>query len=304
LVKTKGEINLLKRRKFLYWAGSALGLALGSRSLIAKTSASKAIASQSATQSAATYRFVALGDVGTGNIGQLAIADVMNHYYQQHPFKLVLMAGDNIYDDGDIQRVGATFGRPYRFLRKQQVPFYAVLGNHDILTNNGVDQVNYSAFNMDGRYYTFTQGIAQFFALDSNSNADWTRQLAWLEKNLAASTATWKIVFAHHPLYSSGLHGSSEELINLLSPLFSRYGVQLYINGHDHNYERTESIEGTTYLTCGAGAATRPVFSSDWTAYSSARLSFATIDVYPERLAIQGIGKDGEVFDQGEITIN
>jgi 3',5'-cyclic AMP phosphodiesterase CpdA len=214
------------------------------------------------------------------------------------------MAGDNIYDDGDIQRVGATFGRPYRFLRKQQVPFYAVLGNHDILTNNGVDQVNYSAFNMDGRYYTFTQGIAQFFALDSNSNADWTRQLAWLEKNLAASTATWKIVFAHHPLYSSGLHGGSEELINLLSPLFSRYGVQLYINGHDHNYERTESIEGTTYLTCGAGAATRPVFSSDWTAYSSARLSFATIDVYPERLAIQGIGKDGEVFDQGEITIN
>jgi 3',5'-cyclic AMP phosphodiesterase CpdA len=228
----------------------------------------------------------------------------MNHCYQLHPFKLVLMAGDNIYDDGDIQRVGATFGRPYRFLRKQQVPFYAVLGNHDILTNNGVDQVNYSAFNMDGRYYTFTQGIAQFFALDSNSNADWTRQLAWLEKNLAASTATWKIVFAHHPLYSSGLHGGSEELINLLSPLFSRYGVQLYINGHDHNYERTESIEGTTYLTCGAGAATRPVFSSDWTAYSSARLSFATIDVYPERLAIQGIGKDGEVFDQGEITIN
>jgi 3',5'-cyclic AMP phosphodiesterase CpdA len=298
----------LKRRKFLYWAGSALGLALGSRSLIAKTSASKAIATQSATQSvtasASSFRFVALGDVGTGNIGQLAIADVMNHYYQQHPFKLVLMAGDNIYDVGDIQRVGATFGRPYRFLRKQQVPFYAVLGNHDILTNNGVDQVNYSAFNMAGRYYTFTEGIAQFFALDSNSNADWTGQLKWLEENLAASIATWKIVFAHHPLYSSGLHGSSEELINLLSPLFSRYGVQLYINGHDHNYERTEPIEGTTYLTCGAGATTRPVFSSDWTAYSSARLSFATIDVYPERLAIQGVGKDGEVFDQGEITIN
>ena len=298
--KTQGEINLLKRRTFFYWVSSALGLALGTRSLVAKTATSKAIASQSASP----FRFVALGDVGTGNIGQLAIADVMNRYYQQHPFKLVLMAGDNIYDVGDIQLVGATFGRPYRFLRKQQVPFYAVLGNHDIITNNGVDQVNYSAFNMDGRYYTFIQGNAQFFALDSNSNADWKGQLAWLEKTLAASTATWKIVFAHHPLYSSGLHGSSEELINLLSPLFSRYGVQLYINGHDHNYERTEPIEGTTYLTCGAGASTRPVFSSDWTAHSSARLSFATIDVYPERLAIQGIGKDGEVFDQGEIALD
>jgi 3',5'-cyclic AMP phosphodiesterase CpdA len=288
----------LKRRQFLYWVSSAFGLVLSGRYLTAKTATSEPIINQGK----ALFRFAALGDVGTGNIGQLAIADVMKHCYQKYPFKLVLMAGDNIYDVGDIQRVGATFGRPYRFLRKQQVPFYAVLGNHDILTNNGVDQVNYSAFNMDGRYYTFTEGITQFFALDSNSNADWRKQLLWLEKNLAASTATWKIVFAHHPLYSSGLHGSSEELINLLSPLFSRYGVQLYINGHDHNYERTEPIEGTTYLTCGAGATTRPVFSSDWTAYSSARLSFATIDVHPERLVIQGIDKDGEVFDQGEVV--
>ncbi|MGL5832266.1 MAG: metallophosphoesterase [Waterburya sp.] len=292
----------MKRRQFLYWVSSAFGLVLSGLYLTAKTAASKPNINQGINQKKALFRFAALGDVGTGNIGQLAIAAVMNKFYQQHPFKLVLMAGDNIYEDGEIKRVGATFGRPYRYLRKQQVPFYAVLGNHDIRSNNGEDQVNYSAFNMNGRYYTFTEGIAQFFALDSNFNADWTRQLKWLEKELAASTATWKIVLAHHPLYSSGLHGSSEELINLLSPLFARYGVQLYINGHDHNYERTEPIEGTTYLTCGAGARTRPVFSSDWTAYSSARLSFATIDVNPERLIIQGIGKDGEVFDQGEVA--
>jgi 3',5'-cyclic AMP phosphodiesterase CpdA len=291
-------LKLLKRRQFFYWVSSAFGLVLSSRYLTAKTVASKPLINQGK----ALFRFVALGDVGTGNTGQLAIADVMNKFYQQQPFKLVLMTGDNIYEDGELKKVGATFGRPYRYLRKQQVPFYAVLGNHDIRTNNGVDQVNYSAFNMDGRYYTFTQGIVQFFALDSNTNADWKTQLAWLERNLAQSTAPWKIVFAHHPLYSSGLHGSSEELIDKLSPLFASYGVQLYINGHDHDYERTEPIQGTTYLTCGAGAKTRPVFSSDWTAYASARLSFATIDVYPEHLIIQGIGKDGDVFDQGEVA--
>jgi 3',5'-cyclic AMP phosphodiesterase CpdA len=201
-------LKLLKRRQFLYWVSSAFGLVFGGHYLTARTAASKPIINQEQ----ALFRFAALGDVGTGNIGQLAIADVMNKFYQQLPFKLVLMAGDNIYEDGDIQRAEATFGRPYRFLRKQQVPFYAVLGNHDIRTNNGIDQINYSAFNMNGRYYTFTQRIIQFFALDSNANADWKTQLAWLERNLAKSTAPWKTVFAHHPLYSSGLHGSSFDM--------------------------------------------------------------------------------------------
>ena len=287
----------MKRRQLLYWGGiSGISLALGAHHGIAKASTAN---------DSPLFRFVALGDVGTGNIGQLAIADVMNDYYQQHPFKLVLMTGDNIYEDGDIRRVGATFSKPYHFLRKQEVPFYAVLGNHDVRTNNGIDQVNFASFNMGGRYYTFTQDIVQFFALDTtNSGANWTTQLDWLENNLAKSTATWKIVFGHHPLYSSGIHGSSEELIDELSPLFVRYGVQFYLNGHDHNYERTEPIEGTTYLTVGAGAKTRPVFSSDWTAHSAARLSFATIDVYPERLEIQGIGKNGKIFDRGEIIID
>ena len=290
----------MKRRKFLHWVSSGIGLAFGSRYFATQTVASENISNT--TDRSSSFRFVALGDVGTGNIGQMAIANVMNDYYQQHPFKLVLMTGDNIYENGDIRRVGATFSRPYHFLRKQQVPFYAVLGNHDIRSNNGVDQINFASFNMNGRYYTFTQDIVQYFALDTN-DAVWRTQYQWLEQNLAESNATWKIVFAHHPLYSSGLHGSSKELITMLAPLLKRYQVQLYINGHDHNYERTNPIEGTTYLTVGAGAKTRPVFSSDWTAHSAARLSFAIIDVDPERLAIQGVGKNGKVFDRGEIVI-
>ena len=287
----------MRRRDILRWGSlTGLGLALGGHYVSAATTAK-----ETAPKSASQFRFVALGDVGTGNIGQNAIAKVMNEYYRRQPFELVLLTGDNIYENGEISRVGATFSKPYHFLRKQEVPFYAVLGNHDIRTNNGVDQINFSSFNMQGRYYTFTQGIVQYFALDTNKNADWSQQLEWLEKTLASSTAPWKIVFGHHPLYSSSIHGSSPELIAKLTPLFSRYEVRLYINGHDHNYERTEPIEGTTYLTCGAGAKTRPVFRSDWTAHAAPRLSFATIDVHPERLQIQGIGKNGKVFDRGEI---
>ena len=290
----------MKRRKFLYQSAiGGLGFAFASRCL-------SAWGDDEITKpnSSPLFSFVALGDVGTGNIGQLAVAEAMDEYYRQDPFALVLLTGDNIYEDGEIEKVGKTFGRPYRFLRRNRVPFYAVLGNHDIRTNNGVDQVNYSAFNMDGRYYTWEKDIVQFFALDTNYGTSLFEQLIWLEKNLANSKAVWKIVFGHHPIYSSGFHGSSDRLIKRLVPLFERYGVQLYLNGHDHNYERTQPITGTTYLTCGAGAKLRSVGKSDWTAHSVAKLSFVTIDVYPQQLYIQGIGKDGEVFDRTNIALD
>ncbi|MEL6928160.1 MAG: metallophosphoesterase [Cyanobacteria bacterium J06600_6] len=292
----------MQRRKFINWLSGTVGLTVGSRYLLpAQTIAENSVVSP---KQAPAFRFAAIGDVGTGKAGQMAIANVMNDYYQQRPLELVLMAGDNIYEDGNIRRVGATFSKPYHYLRQQEVPFYAVLGNHDVLSNNGEDQVNFSSFNMQGRYYTFSRDLVQYFALDTNVSV-WKEQFEWLEKALAESTATWKVVLAHHPVYSSGLHGSDKRLITMLSPLFKRYGVQLYINGHDHNYERTEVIDGTTYLTVGASAKTRPIFGkSDWTAHSAARLSFATIDVYPERLEIQGIGKNGKVFDRGEIVVN
>jgi tartrate-resistant acid phosphatase type 5 len=61
---------------------------------------------------------------------------------------------------------------------------------------------------------------------------------AWLERSLAESTARWKIVVAHHPLWSSA--GSKQEqarvLRRLILPALCRY-ADLYLAGHDHTLE-------------------------------------------------------------------
>lgn len=119
---------------------------------------------------------------------------------------------------------------------------------------------------------------------------------------LAYKYPSWKIVSGHHPLYSSGYYGTNLELIKRLEPLFARYRVQLYLNGHEHHYERTKPIKGTTYLTCGTGGAElRPVGKSDWTDFSVSQWSFAAIEVYPERLEICGIDTDGNIFDRATL---
>jgi 3',5'-cyclic AMP phosphodiesterase CpdA len=303
----------LKRRQFLLLSGlSFFGLAFWGKMLRRQSSQSNqvksAIASDiaekpSRSQATPILRFISVADTGTGDRSQYAVAEAMTQYHQQKPFNLAILAGDNIYNNGEIEKISAVFERPYQPLLKQGVKFHACLGNHDIRTANGEPQVRYANFNMKGRYYTFRRDPVQFFALDTNHNADMQTQLAWLEQELSRSDATWKVVFGHHPIYSSGIYGSNQALIKSLTPLFQKYGVQLYINGHEHNYERSRPINGTTYLICGGGAGTRPVERSEWTEYSASKLSFAAYEVYSDRIEISGIGTDNRIFDRGAIAL-
>ncbi len=251
------------------------------------------------------FRFITIGDFGTGSKEQYDVANAMFRYYQNHPFQVVTLLGDNIYPDGEIEKINEVFEQPYHSLIEAGVKFYACLGNHDIRTKNGNRQVTYPLFNMQGRYYTFQYDPVQFFVLDANDNADWEKQLPWLENQLQKSQSPWKIVYSHFPLYSSGVYGVNEALIEQLTPLFKKFNVQLYMNGHEHDYERTKPIEGTTYLIAGnGGAPLRPVERSEWTATSASTLGFTAIEIYQDQMVIRAINTDDQVFDEGRIKLN
>ena len=246
----------------------------------------------------ASLRWLAIADSGSGNANQRAVADQMAKVHQRRPVDLVLMAGDNIYPDGNLDRVEATFLRPYRALLQAKVPFHAVLGNHDIRTGNGDPQVAYPPFGMKGRWYALRQGPVEFFLLDTNMNARWQHQLPWLKRALAASTAPWKVVVGHHPIYSSGFYGDDPAAIARLTPLFRQHGVQLYLNGHEHHYERSRLIDGTTYLQVGgAGATLRAVVPGERSARAISRHSFAEITATPTTLEVNGWDDRGERID-------
>lgn len=299
----------IKRRQFLFLTAlsavsvtSILNKVLTISDITTATNAQELI-DTSPSKTKPIFRFISVADTGTGGKNQYALAEAMKRYYLQHPFDFVILAGDNIYENGEIEKIEAVFEKPYKFLLEKGVNFYASLGNHDIRTNNGNQEIKYPGFNMQGRYYTFRYQTIQFFALDTNNNADWKTELDWLETELSNSNAPWKIVFGHHQIYSSGIYGLNADFVKTLTPLFQKYGVQLYLNGHEHDYERTRSINGTIYLTCGAGAKQRPVGKSEWTEYSTSNLSFAAFDIYEDRIILSGIDVNNRVFDQAMIQI-
>mgnify|MGYP002777066117 CR=1 FL=1 len=259
---------------------------------------------QAAKSSELLLRFVATADSGSGDRNQFAVGEAMARYHQRNPYNLAVLAGDNIYNNGEIEKINQVFEEPYKAVLQRGVKFRACLGNHDIRTDNGNPQVAYAGFNMPDRYYTFQQNGVQFFALDTNVNAAWDAQLAWLERELQQSTAQWKIVFGHHPIYASGVYGTNPAFVRRFAPLFKKYGVQLYINGHEHHYERTRAIEGTTYLITGhGGASLRDVGKNPWTAYAVSRHGFTALEVYRDRIEIQGIGTNHQVFDRGTVHL-
>ena len=177
-----------------------------------------------------SLRFAVIGDNGTGDKPEYDIGGKLAAVHAMWPFDFVLMMGDNLYGGEAPRDFQNKFEKPYQALLSSGVKFYATLGNHD----DPARQVPYKPFNMGGKhYYTFKpkEGV-RFFSLDSNY-MDKT-QLDWFEKELKSSGSEWKIVFFHHPIYSSGLrHGSNLELRSVLEPLMVKYGVDVVMSPGD-----------------------------------------------------------------------
>ena len=113
--------------------------------------------------------FAVIGDTGTGEEPQYAIARRLVVEREKTKFDFVLMLGDNIYGGGDPKYFKPRFEDPYEELLSAGVKFYAALGNHD--APYAEEHAKYDKFNMGGkRYYTFKKEgeLIEFFVLDTN----------------------------------------------------------------------------------------------------------------------------------------
>ena len=248
-----------------------------------------------------SVKFAVIGDSGTGDTNQNRVAQKLVAFRSVFPYEFVLMLGDNSYSGDTPKDFQQVFELPYKPLIDAGVKFYATLGNHD----NASERL-YKAFNMGGeKYFTFKpKNGVRFFGLDSNYMSK--EQLAWLEKELAASGSDWKICFFHHPLYSSGgTHGSDLALRDQLEPLFLKYGVSVVLSGHDHFYERIKPQKGIYYFVSGGAAKLRKgdIRKTDLTAKGfDTGYHFMAIEITGDEFHFQVISEQGQTVDSGVIT--
>jgi Calcineurin-like phosphoesterase len=149
-----------------------------------------------------------------------------------------LTLGDNQYPDGELADFMASFDPTWGRFKSITRP---VPGNHDYHTEAADGYFDYfgpRAHRSNGGYYSFDLGAWHLVAVNSGPGSISDEQLAWIRRDLRRSDATCELAYWHHPRWSSGTtHGSDEDMADLWRVLF-RQGVDVVLNGHEHNYER------------------------------------------------------------------
>jgi len=247
-----------------------------------------------------SVKFAVIGDTGTGDKHQLAVAKQLTATRAKFPFDFVVMVGDNIYGGNAAKDYDNKFAIPYKPLLDGGVKFYAALGNHD-----DPSERFYKPFNMNGeRYYSFKPAAGvRFFALDSTYVDD--KQTKWVDEQLGMSGSDWKIAFFHHPPYSSGeTHGSDETLRTQLEPIFVKRGVNVVLTGHEHFYERIRPQKGIAYFITGSSAKLREgnISQTQLTAKGfDSGYTFMIVEIVGDDMYYQAITDAGKTVDSGTV---
>jgi LysM repeat protein len=190
----------------------------------------------------------------------------------------ILTLGDNTYVQGTLQEFNECFG-PTWGRHKDRI--YPVPGNHEYLTGGAEGYFTYfgdraTPLELGCRkeckgYYSFNLGAWHIVALNSEISIDpGSEQDQWLRADLAAHPNVCTLAYWHKPRWSSGRHGSGAS-----APLFQAaydYGVDIVLNGHDHDYERfapqspqgvLEWDRGVRQFVVGTGGDTQRGFEED-----------------------------------------
>jgi hypothetical protein len=163
--------------------------------------------------------------------------------------------------------------------------------------------------------YAFSLGDCFFVSLGMDPGL----ALDYLERQLQtgeAKRATWKFVYSHFPVYSTGTHGSQG--IPALEKLCDRYGVNLVLNGHDHDYERSQQMyggkivdkgdalnadAGTVYIVSGGGGAPLyPTGTAGFSHFAKSSNNFTDIVADANHLSIRAMGINGAPLDAFTLT--
>ena len=284
---TSFQLKLLGKTTFLYRA-TLTGLQFDTEYTYRVSQGAEVVATNTfATRTKkASTRFVAFGDCGAGTPQQ---AEIAFRVFQRKP-EFVLVVGDNVYSSGLEREYRTRFFPAYTAANAsvktgaplmQSIPFYMLVGNHDVQawkldkTPDGLAFFYYNDLPLNApvteftikpvgeaalmkafekaagdRFprianYSFDNGNVHIVCIDANAYTNTLDPVLveWLRRDLGSSKADWKIVSFHQPGFNGAKSHYDYQSMRLLSPLFEEFKVDLVISGHVHNYQRSQPLK-------------------------------------------------------------
>ena len=216
---------------------------------------------------AAGYTLYAAGDIAHCDgsdpawSGAAASAAIVAAGLAANPQAAVLTLGDHTYPRGAEAEFRGCYGPTWGRFRDRTYP---APGNREYATRGAAGYFAYFGAAAGRGYYSVELGGWRIISLDSNlPAAAHAAQLAWLKDELARHPARCTLAYWHHPLYSSGGHGSIAQMKDVWEALY-RAGAEIVLSGHDHDYERfapqdaegrLDAARGIRQFVVGTGGA-------------------------------------------------
>jgi 3',5'-cyclic AMP phosphodiesterase CpdA len=229
-----------------------------------------------ANPASTTLEFLHLSDPqGWEESHYVNYASLLESATKESKASFIALTGDIVNNDWagyapTLQQWKWALDTPYSILKNY--PVAPVAGNHEAANNDFSSRFALATPDTDkgltGDYYSFDYGPAHFTAINTNDTTKTDPatglgddQLNWIKTDLEESKAKkWKIVLLHKGLFDAGAHCSNLADDNdydiplirqQLAPLFTQYGIDLVLQGHDHLYSRSYPTiakqDGTSY---------------------------------------------------------
>jgi predicted phosphodiesterase len=188
------------------------------------------------------YNFGAAGDWGCNSNTQKTRDNIKSHNSPER----ILALGDYSYQSSATCWLNII--NPVKSITR------ITIGNHEDDIDEGLNQYK-NAFGLSTTFYAFTYSNARVIVMDSDNRCftpnceQFGFVLGQLQQASQNSNIDWIIVYIHKQFYTSpNTCGSSScsntasdttNLRNTYQKYFDQYGVDIVLNGHLHNYQRT-----------------------------------------------------------------
>jgi hypothetical protein len=202
-----------------------------------------------------------------------------------------------------------------------QCPWYVVLGNHDYRGAPSAE-IAYSnispRWKLPSKYFKeqFSAGgneSVEMFFMDSNPyqkdllragssypelNAlDTVSQNGWIESGLRNSSADWKLVIGHHPLYTCGVRKNQPQYMRKFEGLFNETHVDAYFCGHEHDLQVHKPEGSVTYFVSGGGGSKRAIQTPfAFTHFAQSSLGFMVVEITSGKMTVTSYNENGQVL--------
>jgi hypothetical protein len=185
---------------------------------------------------------LAAGDIARcSSFGDWETASLLDAY----PYATVATIGDNAYETGSASEYANCYAPTWGRALDRTHP---ALGNHEYLSPGAAPSFAYFGSRLGtGGYYSYDLGAWHVVVLNTNGAETavcdevpcgaGSAQEQWLRADLQAHPARCTLAYFHHARFSSGSHGNNSAVGAIWNDLYAA-GVDVVVNGHDHDYER------------------------------------------------------------------